>query len=232
MCASQIRRWSQKSRIYITGKSIPNPAPRLDTPELELEADIWWFCSTHGYYKTTKYQLSSLTLTMPTRNRVFQDFALLSKILSFADTFKSPFLIFGASGQLQRALTLRFGGVRRQTWYLGTPTSSILSIFEVFMIPRLFWNIFFRGSKYFALFSKKVPPPELNFAEKISDRDFSKLRQKFSKRLNLSNVIWLKFIWFKYELLTPTESKIRASRAFHLLFVQGVVFFGSHFLNP
>ena len=104
-----------------------------------------------------------------------------------------------------RALTLRFGGVRRQTLYLGTPTSSILSIFEVFMIPRLFWKIFFRGSKYFALFSKKVPPPELNFAEKISDRDFSKLRQKFSKRLNLRKVFWLKFVWFKYELLTPTD---------------------------
>ena len=90
------------------------------------------------------------------------------------------------------------------------------------MIPRLFWKIFFRGSKYFALFAKKMPPPELNFAEKISDRDFSKLRQNFSKRLNLSNVIWLKLIWFKYELLTPTESKIRASRVLHLLFVQGV----------
>ena len=25
--------------------------------ELELEADIWWFCSTHEYYKTTKYEL-------------------------------------------------------------------------------------------------------------------------------------------------------------------------------
>ena len=93
------------------------------------------------------------------------------------------------------------------------------------MIPRLFWKIFFRGSTFFALFSKKVPPPELNFAEKISDRDFSKMKQNFSKRLNLSNVIWLKFIWFKYELLTPTESKIRASRACHLLFVQGVLIF-------
>ena len=149
--------------------------------------------------------------------------ALLSKILSFADTFKSPFWIFGATGQLQRALTLRFGGVRRQTWYLGTPTSSILSIFEVFMIPRLFWKIFFRGSKCFALFSKKVPPPELNFAEKISRRDFSKIRIFFSKRLKLRNIIWLKLIWFKYELLTPTEQKVRANRACHLLFVQGVV---------
>ncbi len=77
----------------------------------------------------------------------------------------------------------------------------------------------------FCTFFKKVSPPELNFAEKILDRDFSKLRQTFSKWLNLSNGIWLKLIWFKYELLTPTESKIRASRACHLLFVQGVLFY-------
>ena len=24
--------------------------------EKELEAHIWWFCSTHEYYKTTKYE--------------------------------------------------------------------------------------------------------------------------------------------------------------------------------
>ena len=24
--------------------------------ELELEAHIWWFCSTHEYCKTTKYE--------------------------------------------------------------------------------------------------------------------------------------------------------------------------------
>ena len=152
---------------YITGEIHPKPSPRLDTPELELEAHIWWFCSTHGYYKTTKYQLSSSTLTMPTRNRVFQDFALLLKILSFADTFKSPFSVFGATGQLQRALTLRFGGVRRQTWYLGPPTSSILSIFEVFMISRLFWKIFFGDQNVLHFFQKKCHPRNLTLRKRF-----------------------------------------------------------------
>ena len=114
------------------------PSPGLDIPELELEAHIWWCCSTHGYYKTTKYQLCSSTLTMLTRNQVFQDLALLLKILHFEGTFISPFWVFGAAERLQDAVTLRFRGVRQQTWYLGTPTSSILSIFEVFRITRLF----------------------------------------------------------------------------------------------
>ena len=35
--------------------------------ELELEADIWWFCSTQEYYKTTKYELPTPTLSAPSR---------------------------------------------------------------------------------------------------------------------------------------------------------------------
>ena len=30
-------------------------------------------------------------------------------------------------------------------------------------------------------------------------------------------------MWFKYEFLTPTEKKVRANRAVHPVFVQGVV---------
>ena len=56
----------------ITGEIHLKPSPGRDTLELELEAHIWWFRSTHGYYKTTKYQLSSSTLTLLTRNRIFQ----------------------------------------------------------------------------------------------------------------------------------------------------------------
>ena len=35
--------------------------------ELDYEADIWWFCSTslHEYYKTTKYELPTPTLSAP-----------------------------------------------------------------------------------------------------------------------------------------------------------------------
>ena len=146
----------------ITGKIHLKPSPRLDTLELELGAHIWWFRSAHGYYKTTKYQLSSSTLTLLTRNWIFQHFALLLQILPSSDTFKSPFQFFGAADPLRAALTLWFGGVRRQTWYLGTPTSSVLSIFEVFVITRLFWKIFFRWSKKLALFRKKVHLAELN----------------------------------------------------------------------
>ena len=29
--------------------------------DLELEAHTWWFCSTHEYYKTTKYELLTPT---------------------------------------------------------------------------------------------------------------------------------------------------------------------------
>ena len=39
--------------------------------ELDYEADIWWFCSTHGYYKTTKYELHSPTLSAPSRSHIF-----------------------------------------------------------------------------------------------------------------------------------------------------------------
>ena len=198
------------------------PSTGLDTLELELEAHIWWFRSTHGYYKTTKYQLSSSTLTLPTRNRIYEVWALLLQILPSSDTFKSSFQIFGAAGPLQPTLALWFGGVRGQTWCLGTPTGSVLSIFEVFRSPRMFWKIFFPWAKNIALFSQNVLRPDLNFAEKISKWNFSKLRQNFNKRLNLRKVIWLKLIWFKYELLTPSESKVRAGRSFHHFLVQGV----------
>ena len=206
----------------ITWEIHPKLCSRLDTPELELEAHIWWFRSTHGYYKTTKYQLSSSTLTLLTRNRIFQDFALLLKILHLRRTFKSPFWIFGAACPLQRALTLRFRGVRQQTWYLGTPTSSILSIFEVFRIPRFFWKIFFRGWKKIALFSKNVHHLGFNYMELISDQDFSQSRKYFLKRLKLSHVIRLKLIWFKYELRTRPESEVRAVDSVRIHFVQGV----------
>ena len=33
--------------------------------ELDYEANIWWFCSTHEYYKTTKYELPTPTLSAP-----------------------------------------------------------------------------------------------------------------------------------------------------------------------
>ena len=36
---------------------------------MELEADIWWFCCTHEYNKTTKYQLPTPTLSAPTSGR-------------------------------------------------------------------------------------------------------------------------------------------------------------------
>ena len=58
--------------------------------------------------------------------------------------------------------------------------------------------------------------------EKISTQDFSKVKQNFSKRSKLSNVISLKLMWFKYEFLTPTEKKVRANRIRHFVFVQGV----------
>ena len=33
--------------------------------ELELEVYIWWFYSTHVYYKTTNYELLTPTLSAP-----------------------------------------------------------------------------------------------------------------------------------------------------------------------
>ena len=38
--------------------------------ELDYEADIWWFCSTHEYYKTTKYELPTPTLSAPSSIRL------------------------------------------------------------------------------------------------------------------------------------------------------------------
>ena len=37
--------------------------------DLELEAHTWWFCSTHVYYKTTKYELPTPSLS--TSNPLF-----------------------------------------------------------------------------------------------------------------------------------------------------------------
>ena len=39
--------------------------------DLELEADLWWFQSTHEYYKTTKYELPTPTLSVPSRIFMF-----------------------------------------------------------------------------------------------------------------------------------------------------------------
>ena len=142
----------------MTGKIHLKPSPRLDTLELELVAHIWWFRSTHGNYKTTKYQLSSSALTLRTRNRIFQDFALLTKSSLPSRTFKSAFSIFSPPRQLPGALPTLLLGVRQQTWYVGTPTSSILSIFQVFMTPRFFWKIFFAVEKFSHFFEKKRTP--------------------------------------------------------------------------
>ena len=35
---------------------------------MEFEAETWWFWSTHEYYKTTKFQLQTPSLSAPTRN--------------------------------------------------------------------------------------------------------------------------------------------------------------------
>ena len=35
---------------------------------MEFEAETWWFYSTHEYYKTTKFQLQTPSLSAPTRN--------------------------------------------------------------------------------------------------------------------------------------------------------------------
>ena len=35
----------------------------MDHLELELEAHIWWFCSTHEYCKTAKYELPTPSLS-------------------------------------------------------------------------------------------------------------------------------------------------------------------------
>ena len=137
----------------------PKSDLRLTHLELELEAYIWWFRSTHGYYKITKYQLSSSTLTLRTRNRIFQDFALLTKSSLPNRTFKSAFSIFSPPRQLPGALPTLLLGVRQQTWYVGAPTSSVLSIFQVFTTPRFFWKIFFRPRKFLGWFSKKGLPP-------------------------------------------------------------------------
>ena len=34
---------------------------------MELEAETWWFCSTHEYSKTTKFQLQTPSLNTPTK---------------------------------------------------------------------------------------------------------------------------------------------------------------------
>ena len=37
--------------------------------EMEFEAETWWFCSTHEYSKTTKFQLQTPSLNAPTGTR-------------------------------------------------------------------------------------------------------------------------------------------------------------------
>ena len=91
------------------------------------------------------------------------------------------------------------------------------------MTPRFFWKILFRCRKKFTLFPKKAHPLELNYLELISNLNFSVHRKIFSKRLKLRNVISLKFTWFKYELQTPLESKVRAFCSLRHDSVQGVV---------
>ena len=39
--------------------------------ELELEAHIWWFCSTHEYCKTPKHELPTPSLSAPSRIFMF-----------------------------------------------------------------------------------------------------------------------------------------------------------------
>ena len=41
------------------------PTCWMEHLEFEFEAHIWWFCSTREYYKTTKYELRTPTLSAP-----------------------------------------------------------------------------------------------------------------------------------------------------------------------
>ena len=53
--------------------------------ELELEAHIWWFCSTHEYFETTKYQLPTPSLSAPSRIFMFSQKDLKFKKPGFCD---------------------------------------------------------------------------------------------------------------------------------------------------
>ena len=44
---------------------------QLEHLEMEFEAETWWFCSPHEYYKTTNFQLQTPSLNAPTGNSFF-----------------------------------------------------------------------------------------------------------------------------------------------------------------
>ena len=45
---------------------------QLEHLEMEFEAETWWFWSTHEGYKTTKFQLQTPSLSVPTGNPFFK----------------------------------------------------------------------------------------------------------------------------------------------------------------
>ena len=102
------------------------------------------------------------------------------------------------------------------------PMYSVLSIFGVFRFHRFFRPKKNSDRKKNLTFSKKRYPPELNYMEKISTSNFSKNLNFFRKRSKLRKVFPAKLYWFKYELPTPTESKVTANRTCHINLVQGV----------
>ena len=46
---------------------------------MDFEAETWWVWSTHEYYKTTKFQLQTPSLSAPTGN-IFFNFRLIKEI--------------------------------------------------------------------------------------------------------------------------------------------------------
>ena len=43
----------------------------FDHLEMEFGAETWWFWSTHEYYKITKYEFQTPTLSGSTRHHLF-----------------------------------------------------------------------------------------------------------------------------------------------------------------
>ena len=64
----------------------------LEHLEMEFEAETWWFCSTHGGYKTTKFQLQTPSRSAPTENPFYpKNFFFSRKKWILKHELRSPF---------------------------------------------------------------------------------------------------------------------------------------------
>ena len=111
---------------------------QLEHLEMEFEAETSWFCSPHEYYKTTKFQLQTPSLSASTRYPPGYESGDLPKLLiplphSWYHSLKSVYRLFPISSQ--KELDLRTFETMPVQYVIN---ENIFRIFVTFFVINFF----------------------------------------------------------------------------------------------